>query len=282
MRAFLAALAAVGGSAAVVFSTSILPLPLLLRVGHWLPPGEPRLVALAVQALVLGLVLALLRVPVRSLFRGLPPRKGIEAGAWLTLGAFLFSLVVAMTIVSTNGVEARSGAADVLAGWARGFPSTGLAGHFAFYAVFVPMFEELLYRALILGHLLRRLPPWLAVVVSSVLFAAGHPSWLLSGLSAVAYGLLYLRFRNLWLCVLAHSAHNLVSSAGATLLAAVLHDVGLAPPMEMNLLPLQLAWTLLAVACLAMFLRRVFARVEGEPPVLLPGQRAALNTGTTG
>lgn len=282
MRASLAALAGIGGSAAVVLSTSILPLPLLLRVGHWLPPGDPRLVALAVQALSLALVFVVLRFPVRSLLRGLPPREGIVAGCWLTLGTFLFSLLVTMTIVSTSGVAPRSGTADVLAGWAREFPFTGLAGHFAFYTVFVPVFEELLYRALILGYLLRLLPPWIALVVASVLFAAGHPSWLISGLSGVAYGLLYLRFRNLWLCVLAHSAHNLVSSAVATLLAACLHDIGLSVPTEMNLLPLQLAWTFLAFACLAMFVRCVFARIDGGLSMLLLGPSAAVNARTTG
>ena len=281
MRAPLAALAGIGVSAVVVFSTSILPLPLLLRVGHWFPSGDPRLVILAVQALCLALALVALRAPLRSLLRGLPPRQGIEAGSWLTLGTFLFSLLVSTTITSTAGFESRSGTADILARWAREFPSTGLAGHFAFFAVFVPMFEELLYRALILGYLLRPLTPWLALVVSALLFAAGHPSWLFSGLSGVAYGLLYLRYRNLWLCVLFHGAHNLVSSDGATLLAAYLHDIQFSMPMKMNLLLLQLAWTLLALACIAMFLRRVFAKADGAPSLLLPGPRASAIPRTT-
>jgi len=281
MRAPLAALAGIGVSVAAVFSTSILPLPLLLRVGHWLPSGDPRLVIMTVQALSLALVLVVLRVPIRSLSGGLPPRQGIEAGGWLTLGTFLFSLLVSMTIVSTSGVGARSGTADILAAWSREFPSTGLAGHFAFYTVFVPMFEELLYRALILGHLLRLLPPWVALVVSTLLFAAGHPSWFLSGLSGVAYGLLYLRYRNLWLCVLFHGAHNLVSSAGATLLAAYLKDTRFPMPMEMNLLLLQFSCTILTLACFAMFLRRVFAKLDGGPSVL-PGPGASVTPGTTG
>ena len=202
MRAPLAALAGIGGSAAVVFSTAVLPLPLFLRVAHWFPSGDPRLVVLTVQALGLALVLVVLKVPIRSLLRGWPPRPGLTAGSWLTLGTLLFSLLVSMTIVSTSGFDARSGTASTLARWAREFPSTGLAGHFVFYSVFVPVFEELLYRGLILGYLLRLLPPWLALAVSALLFAAGHPSWFFSGLSGVAYGLLYLRYRNLWLCVL--------------------------------------------------------------------------------
>jgi membrane protease YdiL (CAAX protease family) len=282
MRPSLAALAGIVGSAAVVVATSVLPLPMLLRVGHWLPSGDPRLVVLTVQALGLALVLVVLRVPIRSLLRGLPPRQGIEAGSWLTLGTLLFSLLVSMTIVSTSGFDARSGTAEVLARWALEFPATGLAGHFAFYAVFVPIFEELLYRALILGYLLRVLPPWLALVVSTLLFAAGHPSWFFSGLSGVAYGLLYLRYRSLWLCVLAHGAHNLVSSAGATLLVAHLHDIRFSMWLEMNLLLLQLSWTFLSLACFAMFLRHVFAEGDGGPSVLLLGRRPASTPGAAG
>jgi membrane protease YdiL (CAAX protease family) len=282
MMAPIAALAGISASVAAVFSTSILPLPLLLRAGHWLPSGDPRLVILTVQALSLALVVVALRVPIRSLSGGWPPRQGIEAGGWLTLGTLLFSLLVSMTIVSTSGVGARSGTADILEAWARAFPSTGLAGHFAFYTLLVPIFEELLYRALILGYLLRLLPPWLALVVSALLFAAGHPSWLLSGLSGVAYGLLYLRYRNLWICVLSHGAHNLVSSAGATLLAAYLHDTRFSMPMEMNLLSLQLSWTILALASFAMFLRHVFAKMDGGASALLLGPGASVDPRTTG
>jgi membrane protease YdiL (CAAX protease family) len=235
-----------------------------------------------VQALGLALVLVVLGVPIRSLSGGWPPRQGIEGGSWLALGTLLSSLLVSMTIVSTSGVGVRSGTADILATWAREFPSTGLAGHFAYYTVFVPILEELLYRALILGYLLRLLPPWLALGVSSLLFAAGHSSWILSGLSGVAYGLLYLRYRSLWLCVLSHGAHNLVSSAGATLLAACLHDARFSMPMEMNLLLLQLTWTCLSLAYFAMFLRHVFAKMEGGPSMLLLGPRASVTPGTTG
>ncbi|HET9024422.1 MAG TPA: CPBP family intramembrane glutamic endopeptidase [Burkholderiaceae bacterium] len=282
MRASLAAFAGIGGSAAVVFSTSILPLPLLLRVGHLFPPGDPRLVILSVQALCLVAVLVVLRVPIRSLLRGLPSRPGIRAVGWLTLGTLLFSLLVATTIVSTSGFEGQSRTADILARWAKEFPSTGLAGHFAFYAVLIPLFEELLYRGLILGCLLKRLPPWLALGVTTLLFAAGHPSWIFSALSGAALGLLYLRYQNLWLCVLAHGAHNLVSSAGAVLLVAYLHDMRFSPPIEMNLLLIQLSWTSASLACFAMFLRHVFAKVEGGHAVLLLGRRTSVPTGTTG
>lgn len=281
MRALLAALAAIGGSAAVVFSTSILPLPILLRFGHRFPYGDPRLVVLTVQALSLALVLVALKVPIRSPLRELPPMSGIKAGGWLTVGTLLFSLLVSTTIVSTTGLDTRSRTATTIAGWSGEFPATGLAGHFAFYAVLVPTFEELLYRALILGHLLRRLAPWLALSVSALLFAAGHSSWFFSGLSGVAYGLLYLRYRSLWLCVLSHSAHNLVSSAGATLLVAYLHDVRFSMPMEMNLLLLQLAWTCITVACFSMFLRHVFAGTEGGPSMLLFGPRTSVSPGMT-
>jgi membrane protease YdiL (CAAX protease family) len=266
MKASIVAVAGIAGSTVIVFWTSILAPQLLLPAAHWFPPADPRLAGLAIQAVSLAAVLFLLRVPVRSLSGGWPPRSGLEAAGWLTVGTFLFSLLASTTMVITGGLHAPSSSTDLLARWAREFPSTGLAGHVAFFAVLVPAFEELLYRALMLGYLMRLLPPWLALAVSTALFAAGHSSWLLSGLSGIAYGLLYLRYRNLWLCVLAHGAHNVLSSSGATLLAAYLHDVQFSMPM--NLLLLQISWAVLVLACIAMFLRYVFADPRGAPSVL--------------
>jgi hypothetical protein len=53
-------------------------------------------------------------------------------------------------------------------------------------------------------------------------------------------------------------------------------------PLEMNPLALQLAWAVLILACFAMFLRRVFANLDGGPLVLLLGPRAAVNAGAAG
>ena len=257
---------------AVVWALYWAPAFVLLRVAHVLPHhADPRLVELAARAILLGVAFALLRVPVHMLGRDYGPAGGGRAALWLVLGTFLVSLLVSVTIVSTSDA-ARAGftVGNALDRWRDGFPATGLAGRFLFNAVLGPLFEEVLFRVLILGFLLRSTRPVFALAVSTLLFAAGHGSWLLSGLLGLAFGLLYLRFRGLWLCAAAHGLHNLVSAAGAPFLIAYLHEAGLLMPVGPHLLVLQLAWFFVSLACFAMFLREVFAGTSGGQLLLLP------------
>lgn len=257
---------------AIVWALYWAPAFVLLRVAHVQPPhADPRLVELAARAIVLGVAFALLRVPVRMLGRGDGPAGGGPAALWLVLGTFLVSLLVSVTIVSTSDAAmAGFTVGNALDRWRDGFPATGLAGRFLLNAVLGPLFEEVLFRVLILGFLLRSTRPVFALAVSTLLFAAGHGSWLLSGLLGLALGLLYLRFRGLWLCAAAHGLHNLVSAAGAPFLIAYLHEAGLLMPVGPHLLVLQLAWFFVSLACFAMFLREVFAGTSGGQLLLLP------------
>ncbi len=72
-----------------------------------------------------------------------------------------------------------------------------------------PAAEELMFRGLLLPSLSSRLPPWVAVAVSSVVFALAHRSLdafrLLSGL---VYGSLYIRTHNLWPPIFMHGLWN--------------------------------------------------------------------------
>lgn len=256
------------GAAIAVFVTSILPAPVLSRVAHLLPAStEPRLVAFAVQALVLASIFAALKVRPRALSSTQRAREGLVAGAWFVLGTLAFSLLVTATMIPRYSETGNL--ATLVSIWTRDFPVTGLAGRLMLLGLLVPIFEEFLYRGLILGHLMRSVPGWLALAVTTALFAAGHDSWLLSGLTGLALGLLYLRYRSVWLCVLVHGAHNLVSSAGATLLVAHLRDQQVLNSVGGPLLTLQVAWFAFVVACLSRFVAEVFARIEGGPRRLL-------------
>jgi membrane protease YdiL (CAAX protease family) len=266
------------GAAIAVFVTSILPAPVLNRVAHLLPAStEPRLVTFAVQALILASIFAALKVRPGALSSTPPSREGLVAGAWFVLGTLAFSLLVTATMFPRDSEAGNL--AKLVSIWTRDFPVTGLAGRLMLVGLLVPIFEEFLYRGLILGHLMRSVPGWLALAVTTALFAAGHDSWLLSGLTGCALGLLYLRYRSVWLCVLVHGAHNLVSSAGATLLVAHLRDQQVFKWVEGPLLPLQVAWLAFVVACLARFVAEVFARIEGGPRKLLR-QRAGIAVNT--
>jgi membrane protease YdiL (CAAX protease family) len=257
---------------AVVWAVYWAPTFVLLRVAHVLPShADPRLVELAARTILLGVVFALFRVPVRVIGLGRESTAGARAAFWLVLGTFLVSLLVSVTIVSTSdAAKAGFTVGNAIARWRDGFPVTGLAGRFLFNAIFGPVFEEMLFRVLILGFLLRAARPVFALSISTLLFAAGHGSWLLSGLLGLAFGLLYLRFRGLWVCAAAHGAHNLVSASGAPLLVAYLHEAGLLMPVGPHLLVIQLAWFIVSLACFAMFLRQVLAGTSGGQLLLLP------------
>lgn len=257
---------------AIVWAVYRVPTAVLLRVAHVLPThADPLLVELAARTILLGVVLALLRVPVRMIGLSRESAAGGRAASWLVLGTFLLSLLVSVTIVSTSdAAKAGFTVGNAFARWRDGFPATGLAGRFLFNAMLGPLFEEVLFRVLILGFLLRATRPVLALAVSTLLFAAGHGSWLLSGLLGLAFGLLYLRFQGLWVCAAAHGAHNLVSASGAPLLVAYLHEAGLLMPIGPHLLVIQLAWFIVSLACFAMFLRQVLAGTSGSQLLLLP------------
>jgi membrane protease YdiL (CAAX protease family) len=78
-------------------------------------------------------------------------------------------------------------------------------------AVIAPLVEELLFRGLLLGWLVTRMPQWAALVVTSVVFAAAHlqlvqfPGLVVAGLT---FGYLVLRTGRLGPAIAAHMAFN--------------------------------------------------------------------------
>lgn len=274
MKQLVLQLAALLGAVAAVVLTSALPAYGLAHFADRLPRVDPHFTIFAAQFVVLAVLFVALRVRVTALAGGLALATGLRAVAWLVIGTLMFSLLVSTTIVLTGAGNAQAGFAYTVARLTSDYPRTGLAGYFALMVIVVPLFEELLFRVVILGHLLRRWPPWLALATSSALFMSGHSSWILSGLGGLAYGLLYLRFRNLWLCFAAHAAHNLFSAGGATLLVIYLHDRRYLMPTGDNIFLLQLVWFAVVIACFALFLRYVFAGVEGGARGLLLPRRS--------
>ncbi|MDR2605822.1 MAG: CPBP family intramembrane metalloprotease [Oscillospiraceae bacterium] len=81
-------------------------------------------------------------------------------------------------------------------------------------AIIGPIFEELIFRGVVLARSLYWMPKWLAVAVSSVLFGIWHLN-AVQLIYAIPLGilmsLLYIRYRNLLLCIAAHIACNALS-----------------------------------------------------------------------
>lgn len=85
---------------------------------------------------------------------------------------------------------------------------------FFLLVVVAPVTEELLFRGVILRGLLRRFHPWVAIGMSSALFAVMHMNpW--QFITAFAVGMVsgwfFLKTGNLWPCIVAHALNNLMT-----------------------------------------------------------------------
>ncbi|MCB5189208.1 CAAX prenyl protease-related protein [Methylobacillus arboreus] len=83
-------------------------------------------------------------------------------------------------------------------------------------ALVVPLMEELFWRSFLMRwiqnqNFLKVEPQqvgFIALLVSSVLFAIEHTEWLAGLIAGLAYGLLYIRSGNLWMPIIAHAVTN--------------------------------------------------------------------------
>ena len=124
-----------------------------------------------------------------------------------------------------------------------------------------PIGEELLHRGIVLNRLLSWMPKWVAVLVGSALFGLLHLN-LLQGLYAfvlgIAFSLLYVRYRNLWVPIFAHAAINLTSIA----IVEILDTTGI----EFNAWLLLIPSTLVAIVCVVLLIKLTKAAVLIQEP----------------
>jgi len=256
----------------------------LVRFLYWAPaflllhsiPWMPRFIDgwflfLVLQGALFLAVAFALRVPVVSEAQAGWSAGGLRAVCWLLSAGALLGALVAMTAISiSDAASIGLKVSDGLEGLARDFPHAGVAGGAIRNFVLAPIFEEFLFRVLVLGFLLKRAPPWLALVITTVMFASVHESWISSTVIGLAFGLLYLRYRSVWLCALAHGGQNLLLAAGTPIAVAHLYEIGVLVPVRENLLVLQLCWLSTILFCLWMFLRSVIGKDRGKAMLLSP------------
>jgi membrane protease YdiL (CAAX protease family) len=83
------------------------------------------------------------------------------------------------------------------------------------YAVFPAFTEELFFRGVLLTRLRRNYPERKAILLSALLFGLMHLNpWQFLGasLSGLFYGWIYLRFKNIWLCMFMHFYNNILAT----------------------------------------------------------------------
>jgi len=77
-----------------------------------------------------------------------------------------------------------------------------------------PIVEEIMFRGFLQKHLSIKLPPWLAILITSTLFALAHYKIISNILPAfmvgIFCGIIYYRTNKLILCILYHSFFNLL------------------------------------------------------------------------
>jgi membrane protease YdiL (CAAX protease family) len=108
--------------------------------------------------------------------------------------------------------------------------STELIGNITLIAIIPAFGEELLFRGLIQRQLMRRMSPWVAIVITGALFSLFHfqmdgfvPRWLLGML----LGWLYWRSGNFWVPVIAHFFNNAIQVVAQYFYAQQLTSVDL-------------------------------------------------------
>ena len=143
---------------------------------------------------------------------------GLTVSRWspaeVVIGVAITSLAIGLTLLA----ELALGAIRLEAGTMTWSSFTGLVAYLAGVAVF----EELLYRVLLLSGLavvLSGVPGgrWVAVLLSAALFGAAHlgnpgASWVAAvgtGLGGVMYGIAFLGTRSVWLPIGLHLGWNL-------------------------------------------------------------------------
>lgn len=86
---------------------------------------------------------------------------------------------------------------------------------FIMVVVLAPILEELIFRGLILrGMLNANISPWVAIILSSLLFGIAHLNpwqFLGAGMIGLALGFIYWRTQSLWLVIFLHALNNFIA-----------------------------------------------------------------------
>ena len=79
--------------------------------------------------------------------------------------------------------------------------------------ILAPLVEELIFRGLVMGHLLTKMKRPFAILLSSIIFGAIHLNMLqiiYAALMGALLALVYVRSRSIWAAIIAHSGFNMV------------------------------------------------------------------------
>ena len=198
----------------VVFLTSSLSLAFLLGGQGGLPVSEMVLVVAMPTLLAAGVAILI------TTLRGNGPRIDLKlqwtwrsAGLGLLFGGagLLFTLPAALLWVWIVGEDANSAAGEVFGGTRSNWAWAVVV--FVVIVFVAPFCEEIVYRGLLWGAVDRRWGRWVALAVTTVVFAIAHLEWTRAPLLlvvALPSGLARLYADNLTASIVAHQVTNLL------------------------------------------------------------------------
>jgi uncharacterized protein len=187
----------------------------LAVLAHNRPVALPMVtVALAVPTMTAALLAVLITVR-----RGNGPRtdlrlrwswRGVRLGLMFGIGGLLVALPASRVYIKVAGAHASSAVGAAFAGVRAGWPAA--VAVFLVVAIVAPFCEEIVYRGLLWGAVERRWGRWVALAVTTVIFAVAHLEFTRFALLlvvAIPVALARLYSGNLTAAIIAHQATNL-------------------------------------------------------------------------
>ena len=105
----------------------------------------------------------------------------------------------------------------------------------AFTIILVPILEELTFRAFLIGKLTKWVPVAWAVLISTLIFAYLHSNPIYAFLAGAVFGIIFIKYGNLYLNIALHATSNLIS-----FLFSILVVFGVYDPLNLNHLTAEL------------------------------------------
>jgi membrane protease YdiL (CAAX protease family) len=76
-----------------------------------------------------------------------------------------------------------------------------------------PILEEIIMRGFVLNRALAVFPKWLAIIISAIIFGISHfnlPQGIATTIGGLFFALIYVRYRSIVICIIAHSVVNIM------------------------------------------------------------------------
>jgi len=85
---------------------------------------------------------------------------------------------------------------------------------FLVVSVSAPLFEEILFRGIVLNDFKKAVPVWLAVTIQGILFGVFHMNWIqgvYASVLGIVLGIIYIKYQSIWAPIIMHFTYNTTS-----------------------------------------------------------------------